>query len=48
MANFSSIRSEVYDRVSRTQYYRANLAGLTAHQRHQKLLAELQRGVLAG
>ncbi|KAF6255475.1 folate-sensitive fragile site protein Fra10Ac1-domain-containing protein [Scenedesmus sp. NREL 46B-D3] len=43
MARFSAVRADVYDRVSRSQYYRDNLAGLTAHQRHQRLLAELQR-----
>jgi hypothetical protein len=44
MAGFSAMRADVYDRVSRSQYYRDNLAGLTAHQRHQRLLAELQKG----
>lgn len=44
MAGFGAVRADVYDRVSRSQYYRDNLAGLTAHERHHKLLAELQRG----
>lgn len=44
MAGFANVRSDVYDRVSRSQYYRDNLAGLTAHQRHQRLLAELGKG----
>lgn len=43
MAGFGAVRADVYDRVSRSQYYRDNLAGLTAHERHHKLLAELQR-----
>jgi hypothetical protein len=38
MASFGALRQEVYDRVSRSQYYRDNLQGLTAHERHQKLL----------
>jgi hypothetical protein len=47
MSGFGAVRADVYDRVSRSQYYRDNLAGLTAHERHHKLLAELQRGASA-
>lgn len=46
MAGFGQVRSDVFDRVSRSQYYRDHLAGLTAHQRHQRLLAELNKGGL--
>ena len=39
MAGFNRTRQEVYDRVSRSQYYRDNLAGLNAHERHQQLIS---------
>lgn len=40
-----AVRAAVYDRVSRSQHYRDHLAGLTAHQRHQALLAQLPGGL---
>jgi hypothetical protein len=43
MASFGAVRADVYDRVSRSQYYREHLAGLTAHERHTALLAEALR-----
>jgi hypothetical protein len=43
--SFSSIRAEAYDRVSRSQYYQDHYAGLTAHERHQKLLSHLPNDV---
>eukprot|EP00775_Hariotina_reticulata_P006963 gene6962-biopygen8763 len=41
--SFSNIRVETYDRVSRSQYYQDNFAGLTSHERHQKLLSHLPK-----
>eukprot|EP00877_Chromochloris_zofingiensis_P003571 jgi/Chrzof1/13214/Cz07g24200.t1 len=38
MASFNSIRGQVYDRVQRSQYYKDNLQGLTAYERHKKIL----------
>jgi hypothetical protein len=43
MATHNALRAEVYDRVARSQFFRDNLAGLTAHQRHQRLVAEALR-----
>jgi hypothetical protein len=39
MASFNRTRQEVWDRVSRSQYYKDNLAGLNAHERHQQLIS---------
>lgn len=43
---FRGVQRDVYDRVARSRYYRENLAGLTAHERHARLLSELSRGAL--
>jgi hypothetical protein len=38
MSSFGQLRASVYDRASKQQYYRDNYAGLSAYERHVKLV----------
>ncbi|KAI8476125.1 MAG: folate-sensitive fragile site protein Fra10Ac1-domain-containing protein [Monoraphidium minutum] len=41
MAGFGQARRDAYDRSARVDYFRATFAGLTAFERHQRLLGQL-------
>lgn len=44
MANHAAVRASEYDRVQRREWYRSQYAGLTAFERHTKLLRDLDYG----
>lgn len=41
MAGFGQVRRHEYDRAARSEFFRSNFAGLTAFERHQRLLQQL-------
>lgn len=43
MAAHGSVRSSAYDHVERSQYFQGHMAGMSAHERHTKLVSDYQR-----
>lgn len=43
MASHGTLRSSAYDSVERGQYFQGHMAGMSAHERHTKLVSDYQR-----
>lgn len=43
MTSHNTMRSNAYDNVERGQYFQGHMAGLSAHERHTKLVSDYQR-----